>query len=1042
MNFTIEVPGEANPLSIQTLYHTLTAASSTDPQQIKSATQQLQNWEKQAGYYSSLQTIFVDTSLPVQVRYLCIIQLKNGIDRYWRKTAPNAIQKDEKNQIRARSIESGTKEPDARLALQNALMIAKIIRHEYPLDWPEAVSTIVSNLRSASQPTRNNMDLARALLILLEAIKELSTARIQRTRASLQAAAVEVLQVLGKIYVDKVQTWTNFFRHGGDDEGGAIDSIEQSLVALRVLRRLLVAGWDFPNRSPEVEHVWVLLINHFHDMLSLAADGSSSLHESVRLLVEKHLRQIAKLHQNLAKNHPAGFALLPGSTQLVSAYWSLIARLGESFGSHTLLDLGGQNGMDRDADDANVPIMEYLSLKGLLLLRECVKMVFNPAQTFKYQQAHDKEEKTRSRELIKGDLLTEDFAQTTMQTLVTRYFVFRPRDLREWEEQPEEWERREEGEDDIWEFSIRSCAEKLFLELMLNYKAQLVPTLLSVFGKVAYKATQNTNMFLKESVYGAIGLGAAVLEDEIDFNSFLNETLAREVQVSQSGYNILRRRIAIVLGKWLPVKDGLNRPLVYQIFQHLLDKQDPLNDLVVRITAGRQLKNIISPFEFTFEGFRPYCATVLGHLMALIEEVELSETKLALLNTLSTLVQSVEDGIVPFADHIISLLPPLWEQAGAEFLMKQSILGILSSLMSSMKGSSQKYHSLIIPLVDSSVDISSETRIYLLDDAMDLWATVLQQTPPAGITDVVPLVPHLFPMLEVGSDTLRRALEITEIYVYLAPSQVLASFDVFLPPFVGLLEHAKREATGLVLAIVDKAIQSALMLGGKDALTTLTSQLLQFNLLQTIVAGLRGAHQAHQSSGPNRSKTWLDVLVETDYLSILSRLTVTSPDLFLEALKAATPNEELNVTIKWLLSEWFGHLDNISHPEKKKLNCLALTTLLQTGQPWIMVHLQELMAIWTETVLDLYDEPDSKETDCLVYKDPRSLEAEEETAAKEGQRKLLLIDPVHQLDLRGFIREHLECSISASGGSEAFQTEWVVNVDGDVLQDFGKLGIF
>lgn len=320
--------------------------------------------------------------------------------------------------------------------------------------------------------------------------------------------------------------------------------------------------------------------------------------------------------------------------------------------------------------------------------------------------------------------------------------------------------------------------------------------------------------------------------------------------------------------------------------------------------------------------------------------------------------------------------------------MKQSILGILSSLMLSMKGNSRKYHSLIIPLIDSSVDINSETRIYLLDDAMDLWATVLQQTPAAGIADVVPLVPHLFPMLEVGSETLRRALEITETYVYLAPSQMLASFSFFLPSFVGLLEHGKREATGLVLAIVDRAIQSALKLGGKDTLTTLASQLLQFNLLQTIVAGLRGAHEAHESSGPNRSKTWLDVLVETDYLSILSRLTLASPHLFLDALQAAVPNEEFNVTIKWLLSEWFGHLDNVSHPEKKKLSCLALTALLQTGQPWIILHLQELMAIWTETALDLYDEPDSTEADCLVYKDARSLEGEDETAEKEGERKV------------------------------------------------------
>jgi hypothetical protein len=31
--------------------------------------------------------VFLDQSLPLEVRYLAIIQLKNGIDKYWRKTA-------------------------------------------------------------------------------------------------------------------------------------------------------------------------------------------------------------------------------------------------------------------------------------------------------------------------------------------------------------------------------------------------------------------------------------------------------------------------------------------------------------------------------------------------------------------------------------------------------------------------------------------------------------------------------------------------------------------------------------------------------------------------------------------------------------------------------------------------------------------------------------------------------------------------------------------------------------------------------------------
>lgn len=55
MTFSIEVPGEANPLTTENLHRVLTSASSADQQQLKTSAQQLQNWEKQSGYYSLLQ---------------------------------------------------------------------------------------------------------------------------------------------------------------------------------------------------------------------------------------------------------------------------------------------------------------------------------------------------------------------------------------------------------------------------------------------------------------------------------------------------------------------------------------------------------------------------------------------------------------------------------------------------------------------------------------------------------------------------------------------------------------------------------------------------------------------------------------------------------------------------------------------------------------------------------------------------------------------------------------------------------------------------
>lgn len=47
----------------------------------------------------------------------------------------SAIKQDEKNQIKRRAIEAGVVEPASQLALQNALIVAKILRAEFPLEW-------------------------------------------------------------------------------------------------------------------------------------------------------------------------------------------------------------------------------------------------------------------------------------------------------------------------------------------------------------------------------------------------------------------------------------------------------------------------------------------------------------------------------------------------------------------------------------------------------------------------------------------------------------------------------------------------------------------------------------------------------------------------------------------------------------------------------------------------------------------------------------------------------------------------------------------
>ena len=483
--------------------------------------------------------------------------------------------------------------------------------------------------------------------------------RLQRIRASLMSISPEILHLLASIYVENVNQWGILMEQGSTEIAAHVETMNQSLLCLKVLRRLIITGFEHPHRDPQVREFWLVTHSHFSRFYSLLDRIGKTSPEGTKL-VEKHIVQLSKLHVDMAKTHAASFALLPDSFPLVKSYWALVIKLGEDY---KRIDAVGDEQGDKT-------FTEKTGLKALLLIRACARMAFNPAQTFKYQSPQDKEDKRQSVELIKSQLFTQEFVVNVMELLVTQFFSFRKEDIEQWEEEPEEWEKREEEITDAWEFSIRSCSEKLFLDLVIHFKDLLIPRLLNVFYTFASKfvswfvcffwdfantkqmtfvrstAPENHDILLKDSLYSAVGLASMSLEQHLDFNAFLQSTLVREVQIQEQGYNYLRRRIAILLGQWVPVKPGeLDKDAIYQIFQHLLNEQDPLNDLVVRITAGRQLTNILEPFEFSAIDFMPYAPAILQGLLALIQEAQISDTKMGLLETVRVAVVKMEDHV-------------------------------------------------------------------------------------------------------------------------------------------------------------------------------------------------------------------------------------------------------------------------------------------------------------------------------------------------------------------------------------------------------------
>lgn len=399
--------------------------------------------------------------------------------------------------------------------------------------------------------------------------------------------------------------------------------------------------------------------------------------------------------------------------------------------------------------------------------------------------------------------------------------------------------------------------------------------------------------------------------------------------------------------------------------------------------------------------------------------------------------------ILPLADQITAGLQTIWASAGGDYILKQSILGILSRLVTSLQSESSRFHHVLAPVIRSSVDRSSELSQYLLEDALELWNALVENSTSPPSEEVAGLVDGLLQMFDSGSDVLRKALDITKAYIYLMPTQILASPSLLLSPFTTLLSNSKKEICGIATHLVELLIQSAHKIGGVSAVESLTAPLISSSFLPSVLMTLKDCYEANQTTGPNAIHPPIDGIIETDYFSVMGRLGVTSPLVLTNTFEKALRGSSMD----WLIKEWFAHMDNMSSPEQKKLSGMALTGLLDGEAEWILPYLQNFMSMWTDLVTELvYETEDSAgnlmKVDCFIFtpaEQSKPNEPEYPWALRERQMKHA--DPIHQIDIRDLIREKLGSVVARSGGPKAFEERWVQTLDQDVVRAFGELGI-
>ncbi|KAK5663574.1 hypothetical protein OQA88_4005 [Cercophora sp. LCS_1] len=1039
MNFAIEVPGEATPFNIFELGKALeAAATSTDNAQRQSAGQQLQAWESQPEYFTALQTIFLDKSIRTETRLLAIILLKNGIDKYWRHTARHAIKPPQKELLRSRLLQGSVGEEERSLSLHNALVTAKIVRIDYPTEWPDALPTIIGATRSSKDG--NPAHLSGALLVLLRVVKELGTARLRKSQTALQAVTPELVQLLGEIYTQKTAYWQQFFTKGQGDEDDADYAMQNSLTALKILRRLVTVGYENPHADGMVQGFWSLSQSQFDQFLS-GVGNDSWIPVPFQDLVGKHLIQFTKLHIDMSELHPASFCVLPNSIPLAKAYWNLVKEFSDVFEKSGGIRESSSVETSGGNPKHEGPLSEKLALKGLLLLRSCIAIAYKPVQTFRYRSPEAKELEKQAIDIIQTQLLTTSFLLEMVQVIISKLFIFRKSDLEAWEEDPEAWESQERNEGQAFEWAVRPCAERLLIDLLTHYKELGKPLL--TYCELATKV--DMDVVTKEAAYCALGCAASIVHEAFDFDRFLNATLVKDAQLRDSMAKLLRRRISILLSQWIPIKiSKSSRPVVYEIFRHLLKPDDPHNDEVVRITAARQFKWIAEDFEFDGEDFFPFAADFFNQLIRLLQEVDSDETKLAILATIRVIVFRMDTHVAQFGDAIMSTLPTIWESAGSEeYMIKQSILAIMSALVMSMGTNFTRFQGAIIPLLADAMNPDSALHLHLIEESVELWKSVLVQSKPPLTPELTQMVQLALPLLEYDSVIANQCLEITKGYIYLAPAAILSD-ELRRPTLAALsktLEVNSREHNKLGIESIELIIRVAEELGGSQGVTVVIRDMLGIGLLRSILEQLHGAWEASQTTGPNRKSSRLNSIKETDYFALLARIALADPTIFVDMLSTLGGSFESVWT--WLSNRWFANFDCMAEIEKQKLSCLALTRICELPNPvqgLVLHNLQDYLSMWTGIVTEMRAGTEGMvANDTLVWAPDDLQPYDYETPLDTFSRQFAAKDPVHTVVTYDFVRSRLENLVTRVGGEQAFEANWAVNVDREVLVGFQKL---
>ncbi|KAG2386279.1 hypothetical protein C9374_002725 [Naegleria lovaniensis] len=555
-----------------------------------------------------------------------------------------------------------------------------------------------------------------------------------------------------------------------------------------------------------------------------------------------------------------------------------------------------------------------------------------------------------------------------LPSIAKLYFVFdykyltnSPNDLEKWDEDPEEFVKEQELD---WSDTTKAASEYFYLAIMGTFENRIAKFVIQFTEKVlheTYGSLEQDKLLLRDSCYSAIGWASYNLYNEIQFSQWYihmlrKELLPTEAFAQDKRYNIIRRKCMWLLGRWVEKFDNLVRKDILSTLVTILIRSD---DLVMKLTSLITLKIVLSEdTELRAEDFAEFLQPFMSSLVQLLDKVEQEDTKLSLLSLICTVVEKMENNILPYCETLVKILPIFWNAVGDSTLVKTQVIAAISKIVKLLEHNSVILYDFLLPLIQYSTDIDQEEHLYFIEEGLDLWHITMQYA-PEPTQGLMSLFPNIVKIFDHTVEYVMPNLRLIESYVLLGKSQFLSTYGPQLNSiFLNVLCNTKPKAIYLCSTVietiftefpVEASINFAspvkkmmeIFLNHEEKSSVLTGFLCVFsrlvffnkNVLYEIMDAMlkEGTLKEIVANGNNNTI----MAVGSDDNSVATTTTTTTQP---------PPQTQHEILLR-LIDAWTDMSDSIVSPFHRKYSTLALLSFYPSTDPEILNRFSTILAI-------------------------------------------------------------------------------------------------